>query len=122
MARIVPHFGKSFDNSINRVTLRSEVYPQMLGIGVKKHLKGSITPKLSDKMLPELHRQWELQFGTKAVPHPTLKKMDGETFGIEYDDTWDENSLKHTFRFLVVGKAVNLMDPKSTPPDVTYNS
>jgi hypothetical protein len=94
----------------------------MIGTGMKQ-LKGSITPKLSDKMHREFHRIWESQVGTTRapvphVPTPTLK-TDGETFEIEYE-IWDEGSLKHTLE-IAVGKAVNLVDLKSPPRKVTYN-
>lgn len=91
----------------------------MIGTGVR-HMKGSIAPKLSDKMLREFHRHWELQTGAKGVPHP-LFRTDGGTFDIEYVDTWDESSLKHTVE-LIVGKAVNLVDLKSPRRKVTYGA
>jgi hypothetical protein len=84
----------------------------MIGTGVR-HLKGSIAPKLSENMLREFHRQWELQPGTDRAK---LKKMDGETFEIEYDN-WD--NVTHIFE-LTVGKAVNLLDLKSPCRKVTF--
>jgi hypothetical protein len=91
----------------------------MIGTGMR-HLKGSITPKLSDKMVREFHRHWEFQTGARGVPHAHLA-TDGETFAVEYADTWDENSLKHTVE-LMLGKAVNLAALKSPPRNVTYSS
>jgi len=86
----------------------------MIGTGVRIH-KGSIEPSLSDKMVREFHRQWKLQSGTERAK---LKKMDGGTFEFE-SDNWD--NAEHIFG-IVVGKAANLVDLKSIPRKVTYNS
>ena len=91
----------------------------MIGTGMR-NLNGSITPKLSDKMVREFHRQREFQAGATGVPHAHLT-TDGERIAVEYADTWDENSLKHTVE-IMVGKAVNLVDLKSPPRNVTYSS
>lgn len=87
----------------------------MMGTGVGI-LKGSIMPELSDKMLCEFHRQWKLQPGTERAK---LKKMNGGAFEIEYEKNWA--NAQGIFE-LIVGKAANLVDPKSTPRKVAYNS
>ena len=88
----------------------------MIGTGAR-HLKGSITPKLSDKMLREFRRQWELEVGVKAH-----LETDGETLTISNYGNWDENQLKHYAEKIVLAKVVNLVDLKATPRTVTYNS
>jgi hypothetical protein len=88
----------------------------MIGTGAR-HLKGSITPKLSDKMRREFHRQWEFLVGVKAH-----LETDGETLTISNYGNWNENQLKYHVEKVVLAKAVNLVDLKATPRTVTYNS